>query len=135
MKPKLTLLSVSALAFAFALAAPILRGEEAAGGAVPVAEKPAKAARIKYEKAVGAIENLDVEAKSITVAGKTYKVANAAKVLIDGAKKTLADLQVGDTVTVRYLNEADGVAVAKGIQKGAAKKRVKTSPKDDAEKN
>jgi hypothetical protein len=130
MKPNPILLSVSALALAFALAAPTLRAEEAAGGAAPApAPAPApkhekmKGGKVKGEKVVGALEKVDATAKTVTISGKTYKVADAAKIRVDGAEKGLADLQAGDSVTLKYTTEADGTLIAQGILKGEVVKK------------
>ncbi|NUN93759.1 MAG: hypothetical protein HUU04_08270 [Verrucomicrobiae bacterium] len=125
MKPKSVFLSAFVLAVAFALAAPLLRAEGTPDAAAAAA--PAKAPRVKPEKAEGAIEALDAAARTITLGGKSYKVAEKAKILVDGAPKTLADLQVGDAVKARYVNEADGAAVIKSIRKGKAPQRVKAA--------
>ncbi len=126
MKPKSVFLSAFVLAVAFALAAPLLRAEGTPDTAA-AAPAPAKAPRVKPEKAEGAIEALDAAARTITLGGKSYKVAEKAKILVDGAPKTLADLQVGDAVKARYVNEADGAAVIKSIRKGKAPQRVKAA--------
>lgn len=132
MKLHTTFLSAFTLAAAFALAAPSLRAEEAAGGAAPAPAPVApkhekmKGDHAKGEKVVGAIEKVDAAAKTITIGGKTYKLADSAKVNIDGAPKTLADLQAGDSVMLKYTTEADGTLLAQGVRKGEAVKGAKT---------
>ncbi len=122
MKLKITILSAMAFGLALTLSTPVLRAEE--GGATPALAGKKHA---KGEKAKGAIEKVDAAAKSITIAGKTYKIDDTAKVSIDGAEKALADLKIGDAVSVRYTIEADGSLVAHGIKKGEGKggKRTK----------
>ena len=124
MKLQTTLLSAMAFGLALTLATPALRAEEAGvtPTPAPVPAAKEKASKPKAEKATGAIEKVDAVAKSIALGGKTYKVDDKARVLIDGAPKTLADLQVGDTVTLKYTTDADGSLVAQGIRKGEGKK-------------
>lgn len=128
MKPKFVCLSVFIAAVAFALAVPSVRAEGTPDGAAAVPAR-AKAPRVKPEKAEGTIEALDAAARTITLGGKSYKVAEKAKILVDGAPKSLADLQVGDAVKARYVNEADGSAVIKSLLKGEAPKRAKAGRK------
>ena len=87
------------------------------------AAKAAKAAKPTSKK--GAIEALDSAAKTLTVAGQAFKIADAATVMINGEKKELTDLQVKDEVVVAYTTEADGSMTATKITKGAAPKAAK----------
>ena len=122
MKLQTTLLSAMAFGLALTLATPVLRAEEAGATPAPTPAAKEKASKPKAEKATGAIEKVDAAAKSIAIGGKTYKVDDKVKVLIDGAPKTLADLQVGDTVTLKYMTDADGSLVAQAIRKGEGKR-------------
>ncbi|MEI6877326.1 MAG: DUF5666 domain-containing protein [Spirochaetota bacterium] len=122
MKLKTTLLSAMAFGLALTLAIPVLRAEEAGATPAPAPAAKEKASKPKAEKATGAIEKVDAAAKSIAIGGKTYKVDDKVRVIIDGAPKTLADLQVGDTVTLKYMTDADGSLVAQAIRKGEGKR-------------
>ena len=122
MKLKTTLLSAMAFGLALTLAIPVLRAEEAGATPAPAPAAKEKASKPKAEKATGAIEKVDAAAKSIAIGGKTYKVDDKVRVIIDGAPKTLADLQVGDTVTLKYTTDADGSLVAQAIRKGEGKR-------------
>ena len=86
------------------------------------------AANVEAKKIEGTVQLISVSNdQEFTIAGKTYKIDDTAKVSIDGAEKALADLKIGDAVSVRYTIEADGSLVAHGIKKGEGKggKRTK----------
>lgn len=94
-----------------------------AAPAAPAKAKAKAAAKALAEK--GAIDALDATAKTITVNGKAFKVADTAKVMIDGVAKQLADLQIKDMVVVGFKTEADGSMTAIKIAKGVAPKAPK----------
>lgn len=82
---------------------------------------------------IGVVKSVDATAKTITVdekksgESKTFKVGEKTKIKIDGADKTLADLQAGQRVTLVPNKKGDAAgsinvrtAAAKG--KGGKKK-------------
>lgn len=94
-------------------------------------EKPAeKKASVKPKQLSGTMAALDAKANTLTIKGKKGDVAfstdDKTAVKINSEKKALADLKVGEKVTVKY-TEADGKNTAKSITvKSAA---AKASPK------
>lgn len=82
--------------------------------AAPAQEK----APVKVKQVTGEVTAIDAAAKTLTVKGKAGEVALTADdkttVKIGKEKKTLADVKVGDKVTVKYA-EMDGKNVAKSI--------------------
>ena len=82
--------------------------------AAPAQEK----APVKVKQVTGEVTAIDAAAKTLTVKGKAGEVALTADdkttVKIGKEKKTLADVKVGDKITVKYA-EMDGKNVAKSI--------------------
>lgn len=82
------------------------------------AEKP----KPKVKQVTGEVKAVDAVAKTITVAKKVkdkveetiVTITDKTKIILDKEKKTLADVKVGDKVTVRYA-EANGKKVAKRV--------------------
>ncbi len=129
----LFVLSVSALSFA---------AEEKKSPATPAAEKkemapakkeaaPAKAeekkpaekkATAKMKQVTGEVVAVDAAAKTLTVKGKKGDVALTVE---EKAASKLADVKVGDKVTVKY-KETDGKNVATSVvgKKAAAEKQM-----------
>ena len=77
-----------------------------------------KAAKAKTMQVTGEVTAVDAKANTLTVKGKKGEVALTAD---DKAAAKLADVKVGDKVTVKY-KEMDGKNVATSI---AAKKAAK----------
>ncbi len=90
--------------------------------AAPMEKKEAapaeKKAPAKVKQVTGEVTAVDAAAKTLTVKGKAGDVALTADdkttVKVGKEKKTLADVKVGDKVTVRYA-EMDGKNIAKSI--------------------
>lgn len=107
------------MAFVFVLSFP--------GFAPAVNEQPADSkGRAKAKQITGEVTEIDVKAKTVSVKGKkgtlTIIFTDKTKVTMDKETKTLADVQFGDRVTVKY-RETDGKQTAKSIEiKSAAKK-------------
>jgi len=68
----------------------------------------------------GEVSAVDTTANTITVKGKkgdvTISVNDKTKIMAGTEKKALADIKVGDKVTVKY-TEADGKNIAKSIDR------------------
>jgi len=107
-------LSLAGLSFATDKAAPM---------SIAKAEKSMeKKAPAKIRRVTGNVMSFD--ASSITVKGRkgnvTATISDKTKVKMNKEKKTLADVKVGDKVTLRYA-EADGSNTARTIYMRAAK--------------
>jgi pyruvate dehydrogenase E2 component (dihydrolipoamide acetyltransferase) len=87
--------------------------------------KAEKKAPAKVKQVSGEVAAVDAAAKTLTVKGKKGEVALTAD---DKAAAKLADVKVGDKVTVKY-KEMDGKNVATSI---AAKKAAKKTEKKEA---
>jgi len=113
----LFVLSVAGLSFAAEQKAAPAKAKEAAPAP---AEKKAPA---KVKQVSGEVAAVDAKANALTVKGKKGDVAVTAddktSVKIGKDKKSLADVKVGDKVTVKYA-ETDGKNVAKSILVSAA---------------
>lgn len=118
----------------FALAA---EKKEAAPAEKKEAAPAEKKAPAKVKQVTGEVTAVDAAAKTLTVKGKAGDVALTADdkttVKIGKEKKTLADVKVGDKVTVRYA-EMDGKNVAKSIMVKAAPAEKKAEKKEAAPK-
>ena len=127
----LFVLSVAGLAFAAdekkaapaASPAPAKEAAPAKKDAAPMKEE--KKAPAKVKQVSGEVAAVDAAAKTLTVKGKKGEVALTAD---DKAAAKLADVKVGDKVTVKY-KEMDGKNVATSI---AAKKAAKKAEKKEA---
>ena len=113
---------IVAMIFALGLSAVVFAAEEQVPVATPAqAEKkeaaPAKPA-IKKMSVTGEVTAIDANAMTLTVKGRKGDVALMAeektKVVMGKEKKTLADVKVGDKITVSYI-EKDGKMAAKSI--------------------
>ena len=98
------------------------------------AEKAAAPAKKAVKKQVtGEVTAVDAKANTLTVKGKsgdvTVSTDDKTKVAAGKAKKTLADVKVGDKVEVNY-TEADGKNTAShvSIMAAPAKKTEKAAP-------
>lgn len=65
----------------------------------------------------GQIESINAEAKTLTVAGKTFTFAKSGKVFFKRKQKSLSDLKVGDAVAVTYREMKDGSLLVSRINK------------------
>ncbi len=137
------ILSFTALSFAAdkaaAPAAPAKAEEKKAPAkaeekkAAPVMEE--KKAPVKVRQVTGDVAAVDAKANTITVKGKkgdvTVTCDAKTKIMMGKEAKTLADVKVGDKVTVKY-TEADGKMTAKSVAIKTAEK--KAEPAKPAEK-
>jgi ribosomal protein S1 len=119
----LFVLSVAGLSFAAEQkAAPAPEKKEAAPAKMEE-KKAEKKAPAKVKQVSGEVAAVDAAAKTLTVKGKKGDVALMADdkttVKMGKEKKALADVKVGDKVTVKYA-EMDGKNVAKSVVVGAA---------------
>lgn len=71
--------------------------------------------------AKGAITAMDATAKTITVGSGTYTLTDATKIMEHGKKVTMADLHVGDTVSLSYTKNGDAMDASRVIVTKAAK--------------
>lgn len=84
----------------------------------------------KVKQVTGEVKAVDAVAKTITVAKKVkdkveetvITVDDKTKIILDKETKTLADVKVGDKVTVKY-TEANGKRVAKSVVIKTAEKK------------
>ena len=117
----LFVLSVAGLSFA---------AEKAAPAAAP-AEKAEKKAPAKVKQVTGEVAAVDAKANTLTVKGKKGDVMITADdktvVKVGKEKKSLADVKMGDKVTVKYA-EMDGKNVAKSIMVSAAPAKKEAAP-------
>ncbi|MFA6055898.1 MAG: DUF5666 domain-containing protein [Thermodesulfovibrionales bacterium] len=90
-----------------------------------VAEK--KAAPAKVKQVTGDVAAVDAKANTITVKGKKGDTVvtcdDKTKIMMGKDKKALADVKVGDKVTVKY-SEADGKMTAKSVAIKMAEKKA-----------
>jgi Cu/Ag efflux protein CusF len=115
---------IVAVLFVFAITSISLAQEKAAPAP---AEKKAP---VKVKQVTGDVKAVDVVAKTITVTKKVkgeiketvITVDDKTKITLDKETKTLADVKVGDKVTVKY-TEVDGKKVAKSIVIKTAEKK------------
>lgn len=110
--------------------------------ATPMEKKEAapveKKAHAKVKQVTGEVTAVDATAKTLTVKGKAGDVALTADdkttVKVGKEKKALADVKVGDKVTVRYA-EMDGKNIAKSIiVKAAPAEKKEAAPKAEEKK-
>jgi ribosomal protein S1 len=89
-----------------------------------VAEKKAPA---KVKQVTGDVAAVDAKANTITVKGKKADTVvtcdDKTKIMMGKDKKALADVKVGDKVTVKY-SEADGKMTAKSVAIKMAEKKA-----------
>ena len=121
----LFVLSVAGLSFA---------ADKAAPAAAP-AEKAEKKAPAKVKQVTGEVAAVDAKANTLTVKGKKGDVMvntdDKTSVKVGKEKKSLADVKMGDKVTVKYA-EMDGKNVAKSIMVSAAPAKEKKEMKKEA---
>jgi ribosomal protein S1 len=90
-----------------------------------VAEK--KAAPAKVKQVTGDVAAVDAKANTITVKGKKGDTVvtcdDKTKIMMGKDKKALADVKVGDKVTVKF-SEADGKMTAKSVAIKMAEKKA-----------
>jgi len=99
------------------------------------AEKAEKKAPAKVKQVTGEVAAVDAKANTLTVKGKKGDVMvntdDKTSVKIGKDKKSLADVKMGDKVTVKYA-EMDGKNVAKSIMVSAAPAKEKKEMKKEA---
>ena len=131
----LFVLSVAGLSFA-AEQKPAAAPEKKEAAPAKMEEKKAPA---KVKQVTGEVAAVDAAAKTLTVKGKKGDVAlmsdDKTSVKMGREKKALADVKVGDKVTVKYA-EMDGKNMAKSVIVGAtpAKMEKKEAPKAEEKK-
>jgi Cu/Ag efflux protein CusF len=86
-----------------------------------------KKAPVKVKQATGEVTAVDAKAKTITVKAKkgdvTAMVGDKTKIMMGKDMKTLADINAGDKVTMKY-SESDGTMTAKSIAIKPAEKMM-----------
>jgi len=94
--------------------------------------EPAKAAPAKVKQVTGDVAAVDAKANTITVKGKKGDTVvtcdDKTKIMMGKDKKAIADVKVGDKVTVKY-SEADGKMTAKSVAIKAAEKKAEPAKK------
>lgn len=134
---KKTIAIIVVVLFAFAMTSLSFAVEEKKATLTPAAKKaePMKpAVTLKY--VTGVVKAVDTVAKTITVAKKVKGKEVETAVTVDEKtsiamgknKKELADVKVGNNVTVKYA-EVEGKNVAKSISIKPVKKKAKTATK------
>lgn len=134
---KKTIAIIVVVLFAFAMTSLSFAVEEKKATPAPAAKKaePMKpAVTLKY--VTGLVKAVDTVAKTITVAKKVKGKEVETAVTVDEKtsiamgknKKELADVKVGNNVTVKYA-EVEGKNVAKSISIKPVKKKAKTATK------
>jgi ribosomal protein S1 len=127
-------LSFAGLSFAADKAAPMKK--EAAAPAKAEEKAMDKKAPAKIKAVTG--EVMAADATSITVKGKkgdvTATTSDKTKVMMGKEKKAIADVKVGDKVTLKY-SEADGKNMAKMVSIHAAKPAEKKAEKKAVKKS
>lgn len=111
--------------------APMIEKKEVAA---PVAEMQKVPAKVK--QVTGEVKAVDTKAMTLTVTKKMktkaedtmVTVNDKTRVMMGKDKKLLADLKVGDKVTVKY-SDADGKMVAKSIAIKTEEKKVEAATK------
>ncbi|MDI6889959.1 MAG: hypothetical protein QMC83_03325 [Thermodesulfovibrionales bacterium] len=136
---KKALALVVAVLFVFAITSISFAVEEKKAAPVPAEKKaePAKPAeKPKVKRVTGEVKAVDTKAMTITVTKKVkgkveetvVTVDDKTKITLDKEKKVLADVKVGDKVTVKY-TEVEGKNVAKSVAiKPAPKKAEPAEP-------
>ena len=76
---------------------------------------------VKGSHASGAITAMDAAAKTITVGTSTYTLTDATKITAHGKKVMMADLHVGDTVSLSYTKSGEAMDATRVIVTKAAK--------------
>ena len=134
---KKTIAIILVVLFALAMTSLSFAAEEKKTTPAPVAKKaePIKpAVTLKY--VTGVVKAVDTVAKTVTVTKKVKGKEVETAVIVDEKtsiamgknKKELADVKVGNNVTVKYA-EVEGKNVAKSISIKPAKKKAKTATK------
>jgi ABC-type Fe3+-hydroxamate transport system substrate-binding protein len=99
------------------------------------AEKKEVTVKAKMKQVTGEVTAVDAKANTITVKkGKkdtTITVDDKTKIMVGKAKKALADVKVGDKVTVHY---AEAVTPAKEEKKAEKKEAAPAAPAKEEKK-
>jgi Cu/Ag efflux protein CusF len=105
---------------------------KAAPAAAEKKVEPAKAAPVKVKQVTGDVAAVDAKAGTITVKGKkgdtTVATDAKTKIMMGKDVKAIADVKVGDKVTVKF-SEADGKMTAKSVAIKAAEKKAEPAKK------
>jgi len=125
-----------AVIFVFAMASFSFATEEKKAAPAP-ASAPAPAEKPKVLQVTGDVKAVDTKAMTITVSkmmkGKAavetiVTVSDKTKIKMDKADKALADVKVGDKVTVKY-TEAEGKKMAKSVAIHEPEKKAEPAAK------
>lgn len=112
---------VLSVMFIFALTSVTFAAEEKKA---PAEKKEAAPAKAKMKQVTGEVAAVDAKANTITVKkGKketTITVDEKTKIMVGKEKKALADVKVGDKVTVHYAAEAAAPKAEKKMEKKEA---------------
>ena len=128
---------VMSIMFIFALTAVTFAAEKKEAPAkAEKKEAPAKAekkeAKAKMKQVTGEVTAVDAQANTITVKkGKkdtTITVDDKTKIMVGKAKKALADVKVGDKVTVHYAEPVTPAKEEKKAEKKMEKKEAAPAP-------
>jgi len=111
--------------------APMVEKKEAPAAATEMKKAPAKVKQV-----TGEVKAVDTKAMTLTVTKKMktkaedtmVTVNDKTKIMMGKDKKLLADLKVGDKVTVKY-SEADGKMVAKSVAIKTEEKKAEAATK------
>lgn len=118
-------LAIIALAAAFVAAPSVIKAQDAAAkpdAAAPAASTPAK----KKAAAIhGAVAAVDATAMTVTVGTKTYTVTSDTKITKAGQPATIADITVGENVSITAKKGEGDKLNATVIHIGEAKKKKK----------
>ena len=124
-----------AVIFVFAMASFSFATEEKKAAPAP-ASAPAPAEKPKVKQVTGNVKAVDMKAMTITVTkmmkdkaeDTVVTVSDKTKIMMGEAKKALADVKVGDKVTVKY-TEAEGKNMAKRVAIHEPEKKAEPAAK------
>jgi Domain of unknown function (DUF5666) len=116
-------IAIIALAAAFVAAPSVIKAQDAAKPDAAAATTPAKK---KAGNAVhGAVAAVDATANTVTVGTKTYSITSDTKITKNKEAATIADITVGENVSISF-KKGDGDKLnATAIRIGEAKKKKK----------
>jgi len=131
---KKTIAVIIAALFVFALTSVSFAAEAQKAAPAPAVEE--KKAPVKVKQVTGEVKAVDAKAMTLTVTKKmkgkaedtAVTVNDKTKITMGKDKKVLADVKVGDKVTVKY-SEADGKMVAKSVAIKAVEKKAEPAAK------
>ena len=129
---KKTLAIIVSLIFVLSFAGLSFAADKAVEKKAEPVKAEKKAATAKVKQVTGEVAAVDAKANTITVKGKKGDTVvtcdDKTKIMMGKDKKALADVKVGDKVTVKF-SEADGKMTAKSVAITAAVKKAETAKK------